>query len=78
MNLLLQCIRAYKFNSLFIKVFCSFILLMFLSIVSVGYLSYSNSSNLLIEEVKNANMALLKQAKNSIDELVITLEKISS
>lgn len=77
MKLLPQSIREYRLNSIFFKLLIFFILLILLSILLVGFISYEYSSKILVEKVKNYDMLILKQAKDAIDQQVKMLDKIT-
>ncbi len=66
-------IRKFKNKSIFIKLLAFFILLLVLSVFLVGYSSYLNSSKLLIDEVKNHNILVLKQVRDGIDQKITLL-----
>lgn len=78
MKIIPSTFKMFRFNSVFIRIILCFAALILISISIVGYVSYVNSSNLLIDEVKNTNMTLLKQARDIIDKQVGELDSLTS
>lgn len=67
MRLLPQSLGMYKMNSVFFRIFLAITGLVFLSVLIVGYASYRSSTGLLLEEVENSNLLMLRQARDSVD-----------
>lgn len=70
-----QSLRMFKMKSIFVRILMFFIAAIFLSIILVGYISYGYSSNLLIREVMDSNLMLIKQARNDNDKEIASLDK---
>jgi len=74
MKLLPQSFTSFKMNSVFIRIFFSIVGLVLTSVLIIAYISYLNSTNMMISEVKSNNMLVLGQAKESIDNEVKSIE----
>ncbi|RCX17520.1 AraC-like DNA-binding protein [Anaerobacterium chartisolvens] len=70
MKLLPQSFTSFKMNSIFIRIFFSITGLVLASVFIVSNISYRNSTDMMINEVKGNNMLLLKQIQESIDREV--------
>ncbi len=77
MKLLPQSFTSFKMNSIFIRIFFSAMCLVLASILIVAGISYWNSTNMMISEVKSNNMLVLKQAQESIDREIKSIESIA-
>lgn len=77
MKLLPQSFTIFKMNSIFIRIFFSTMSLVLASILIVAGISYWNSTNMMISEVKGNNMLVLKQAQESIDREIKSIESIA-
>ncbi len=74
MKLLPQSFTSFRMNSIYIRIFFSIMGLVLASVLIVAVLSYWNSTNMMISEVKSNNMLVLEQAKESIDREVKSIE----
>lgn len=77
MKFLPESISIFRLNSVFFRIIIFFVGLILISILTVGAVSYYYSANLMVEEVKNSNMTLLRQAKDIIDLEISNLDKIT-
>ncbi len=74
MKLLPQSFTSFRMNSIYIRIFFSIMGLVLASVLIVACLSYWNSTNMMISEVKSNNMLVLEQAQESIDREVKSIE----
>lgn len=74
MKLLPQSSTSFRMNSIYIRIFFSIMGLVLASVLIVACLSYLNSTNMMISEVKSNNMLVLEQAQESIDREVKSIE----
>lgn len=72
-----QNLKTFKTNSIFYRILSFLVLTIFFSIILVGYISYYYSSNLLIKQVKDSNLLLIKQAGNDIDKEISNIERMT-
>lgn len=72
-----QNLKTFKTKSIFYRILIFLVLTIFFSIILVGYISYYYSSNLLIKQVKDSNLLLIKQAGNDIDKEISSIERMS-
>lgn len=77
MKLLPQSFTSFKMNSIFIRIFFSTMGLVLASVLVVACISYWNSTNMMIKEVKSNNMLVLKQAQEGIDREIKSVESIA-
>ena len=77
MKTFFQSLKLFKTNSIFFRILFFLVFTIFLSIILVGYISYYYSSNLLIKEVKDSNLLLIKQAGNDIDKEISSIERLT-
>lgn len=77
MSEFLSSIRTFKHKSVFVKLLLFFNLFVLAAILAFGYVSYSKSSTLLIDEVVNANDMYIEQARNNIDQALLSWDVLS-
>ncbi|WP_199613832.1 helix-turn-helix domain-containing protein [Paenibacillus alkalitolerans] len=67
----------FKHKSIFVKLLVFFNLFVLAAILAFGYLSYTKSSSLLIDEVVSANNKYIEQARNNIDKALMSWDVLS-
>lgn len=77
MKFLPQSFKIFKMHSVFIRLLLGFTGFILLSVLIVGATSYISSSKRLLEEVKNSNMLILKQARDTIDKEIARINDMS-
>lgn len=66
--------KEFRLNSIFVRFFLYIMALVLLSIGLVSFFSYRKSSGMMISEVQNSNMLVLKQAQKGIDQEIKSLQ----
>ena len=74
MGIFSRSIKEFRLNSIFVRIFLYIMALVLISIVLVSFFSYRKSSGMMIHEVQNSNMLILKQAQKSIDQEINSLQ----
>ncbi|MDQ0897712.1 helix-turn-helix domain-containing protein [Paenibacillus sp. V4I7] len=77
MKLIPQSLKVFKQKSIFVKMLFLFNIFILIAILAFGYVSYSQSSSLLIEEVVKSNYTYIEQARDNIDETLTSLDNLS-
>lgn len=72
-----QNLHIFKLKSIFVRILLSFIIFVFACILLVGFISYKYSSNLLIDEVVNSKLLLIKQIQSDIDKEISGLDRLT-
>ena len=68
-------LHLFRTKSIFIRILVFFILIIFLTIVLLGLISYEYTSSLLIREVMDSNLLLIRQVRNDIDKEILNLDR---
>ena len=74
MGVFSRSIKEFRLNSIFVRIFLYIMALVLMSIGLVSFFSYRKSSGMMIREVQNSNMLILKQAQKSIDQEINSLQ----
>lgn len=69
-------LSLFKHRSVFVKWLVVFNVLIIISILVVGVVSYRTSSSLLIQEARTTNSIYMEQARDNIDKEIIVLESV--
>jgi two-component system response regulator YesN len=77
MKIFPQNLHVFKMKSIFVRILMFFIAIIFTSIIMLGFVSYSYSSNLLIKEVMDSNLMLIQKAKSDIDKEIVNLDRLT-
>ncbi|MCR8631216.1 helix-turn-helix domain-containing protein [Paenibacillus radicis (ex Xue et al. 2023)] len=77
MKLIPQSLKVYKQKSIFVKTLFFFNLFILIAILTFGYVSYTQSSSLLVEEVVKSNNKYIEQARDNIDKTLRSLDELS-
>jgi AraC-like DNA-binding protein len=77
MKLLPQNLHVFKMKSVFVRILLFFVLVIFISIILLGLISYWYSSGLLIKEVMNSNLMLIQKAKSDVDKEIVNLDRLT-
>ncbi|MCU6790618.1 helix-turn-helix domain-containing protein [Paenibacillus sp. WQ 127069] len=77
MKLVPQGLKVFKQKSIFVKMLFVFNLFILIAILAFGYVSYTQSSSLLVEEVVKSNYKYVEQARDNIDETLTSLDNLS-
>ncbi|MBE1442615.1 helix-turn-helix domain-containing protein [Paenibacillus sp. OAS669] len=72
-----QSLKTFKHKSIFVKMLVIFNAFIISTILIFGYVSYSKSSSLLIEEVVTSNNKYIEQARNNIDRAIESWDVLS-
>ena len=74
MGIFSRSIKEFRLNSIFVRIFIYIMALVLISIGLVSFFSYRKSSAMMISEVQNSNMLILKQAQKGIDQKINSLQ----
>ncbi|WP_248927976.1 cache domain-containing protein [Paenibacillus hamazuiensis] len=77
MRIFPQSLKTFKHKSIFVKMLFFFNAFILAAILVFGYVSYSKSSSLLIEEVVSSNNKYIEQARNNIDQALHSWDVLS-
>ncbi|TDG00224.1 helix-turn-helix domain-containing protein [Paenibacillus piri] len=77
MRLIPQSLKVYKQKSIFVKMLFLFNLFILIAILSFGYVSYTQSSSMLVEEVVKSNNKYIEQARDNIDATLASVDNLS-
>ena len=76
MNLLFKKIQSTKFNSLFFKLTIIFIMFFIIPVILASIVFYNYSTSIVENEVKNANLSLLRHACEMTDTKLSEVQRI--
>lgn len=68
-------LRLFRTKSVFIRILAFFIMIILLTVVLLGYISYEYTSALLVREVMDSNLLLIRQVRNDIDKEIRNLDR---
>ncbi|MFD0676241.1 MULTISPECIES: helix-turn-helix domain-containing protein [unclassified Paenibacillus] len=77
MKLIPQSLKVYKQKSIFVKMLFLFNIFILVAILTFGYVSYTQSSSLLVEEVVKSNNKYIEQARDNIDKTLTSMDNLS-
>ncbi|NOU96896.1 helix-turn-helix domain-containing protein [Paenibacillus sp. LMG 31456] len=77
MKLIPQSLKVYKQKSIFVKMLFLFNLFILVAVLTFGYVSYTQSFSLLVEEVVKSNNKYIEQARDNIDKTLRSLDDLS-
>ncbi|MDF2962023.1 MAG: transcriptional regulator, AraC family [Paenibacillus sp.] len=77
MKLIPQSLKVYKQKSIFVKMLVFFNIFILIAILTFGYVSYTQSSSMLVEEVVESNNKYIGQARDNIDKTLTSLDNLT-
>jgi len=68
-------LRLFRSRSVFVRILAFFVLIILLTVILLGYISYEYTSSLLIREVMDSNLLLVRQVRNDVDKEIQSLDR---